>query len=843
MGSLTPSGTGRFIDRIDKIYRFSNKLDFSATNFYMTRAHPFANEPVSRVDMHVHSRFSNRPSEWILRRVGAPECFTDPQMIYDRAKAAGMDFVTISDHNEIGGALELKAKYPGEVFVSQEITTYFPDNGCKMHILAWDFTEQQHREIQDVRGDIKDLAAYLQQQNILHSVAHPFYQNNGCLTLDQFEKLILMFKHFEGLNGARDALMNSLAVDIYRQLTPEVIAQLADRHSLAPQVAEPHVKFFTGGSDDHSSVFITRARTVTPRAKTCAEFLKHVREGRCGYEGKPGSALVLSHSLYNIAYLYYADKLKRGSKSGHELMVKVFENFVSGQDPTKFSLGERVRHVARKATKKSRTEEEKELSLSAQFSKLFKEDAFKDHMAGEVAKNEDVEVRSFRIASRIVNELSYTFVQRLIQKFTEGNILDCLQAVSALGPIALGAAPYFVAFSYHTKDKKLMADAALKFLGKAPPELVGRKRAWFTDTLQDVNGVSHTIQKICEVAKREGRDIQVITSKSRMEPSDLPIRNFPPMGEFKLEEYDGLEVAFPPVLDIMEHCWRERFTEVVISTPGPVGLMGILAARLLGLKSIGIYHTDFPEYVRVLTGDDKMGSLTWKYMEWFYGMLDTVLAPSEAYRVMLMDRGFPAEKLRIMPRGIDCQVFSPEKRDPRFWEMFGSNGQVKFLYVGRISKEKDLDVLADAWQRLHAEHPETILSLVGDGPYLNEWKSRMPKGSTICTGFLSGEALTRAYASADVFIFPSTTDTFGNVVLEAQASGLPAIVSDKGGPRELVKHGETGFVTEARSADALYKAMHNLVTNRPLLKQMSEAARKRMSERTWEKASQDFWSE
>ena len=196
---------------------------------------------LSRVDMHVHSKFSDRPNQWILRRVGAPECFTDPQMIYDRAKAAGMNFFTISDHNEIRGALELKAKYPTEVFLSQEITTYFPENGCKMHILAWDFTEAQHNEIMVLRRDISELAVYLRQQGILHSVAHPFYQNNGRLTLDQFERLLLMFKHFEGLNGARDDLMSSLAVDICRQLTPEVITHLADRHNMAPQVERPHV--------------------------------------------------------------------------------------------------------------------------------------------------------------------------------------------------------------------------------------------------------------------------------------------------------------------------------------------------------------------------------------------------------------------------------------------------------------------------------------------------------------------------------------------------------------------------------------------------------------------------
>ncbi len=800
-------------------------------------------EHVSKVDMHVHSKYSDRPSEWILRRVGAPECFTDPQMIHDRAKAAGMDFVTISDHNEIGGALELKAGYSNEVFLAQEITTYFPENGCKIHILAWDFTEDQHREIQKVRGDIQNLAVYLRQQSILHSVAHPFYQNNDRLTLDQFERLILMFKHFEGLNGSRDGILSSLAVEIYRNLTPEAIAQLADRHNLAPQVKEPHIKFFTGGSDDHSSVFIARAYTTTPPARTYQQFLKNVREGRCDFAGRPGSALTLSHSLYNIAYLYYSDKLKRGSKSGHELMVKVFENFVAGRNPTRITLPQRIRHVARKMTRKRKTHEELELSLSAHFSRLFREDAFKGHVAEEIARNEEVEVRSFKIASRMINELSYTFFRKVLEKFSQGNILDCLQAISALGPIALGAAPYFIAFKHHSKDRKLMVEASHRFLGKVPAELSNQNRAWFTDTLQDVNGVSHTIHKLCEVARQHERNIRVITCKSQLEPTDLPVRNFTPVGDFKLKEYESLEVVFPPILDMLEYCWRENFSEVVISTPGPVGIAGMAVAKLLGLRVSGIYHTDFPQYVKILTDDEKMGSITWKYMDWFYGSLDLIYVPSETYRVILLDRGFPAEKLRIMPRGIDCEIFNPAKRDSHFWEMFGSNGQVKFLYVGRISREKDLDVLVDAYLRLRQEHPDVLLSFVGDGPYLTDLKKQLPKSSAIFTGFLSGESLCRAYASADVFVFPSTTDTFGNVVLEAQASGLPAIVSDQGGPRELVMDGKTGFVTPAKNSDAMLTAMRRLVTDTKLRQQMSQAARQRMSERAWEKAFQDFWGE
>jgi len=164
------------------------------------------------------------------------------------------------------------------------------------------------------------------------------------------------------------------------------------------------------------------------------------------------------------------------------------------------------------------------------------------------------------------------------------------------------------------------------------------------------------------------------------------------------------------------------------------------------------------------------------------------------------------------------------------------------MYAGRISKEKDLDTLADAYIRLYQEHPNVILSLVGDGPYIGELKKKLPRESAIFTGFLSGDALTRAYASSDVFVFPSTTDTFGNVILEAQASGLPAIVSDQGGPRELVQNGVTGFITKGKNSDDLFQAMKKIVMDAELRKSMSEVARERMKERSWEVAFDKFWN-
>ena len=242
-------------------------------------------------------------------------------------------------------------------------------------------------------------------------------------------------------------------------------------------------------------------------------------------------------------------------------------------------------------------------------------------------------------------------------------------------------------------------------------------------------------------------------------------------------------LSFPPVLHMLDYIQRERFSEVIISTPGPVGLTALLAAKMLDLKTTGIYHTDFPQYVRILTQDNYMETLASNFMHWFYSQLDLVYVNSEYYRQRWIENGLPKERLKILPRGLDTHLFTPELRDPAFWERYGkAPDETGLLYVGRVSKEKNLDVAIGAFHKLRSEGLKIRMLLVGDGPYLKELREQFPEGCY--TGYLNGKELATAYASADIFVFPSTTDTFGNVVLEAQAAGLPCVVSDHGGPQE-----------------------------------------------------------
>jgi glycosyltransferase involved in cell wall biosynthesis len=261
---------------------------------------------------------------------------------------------------------------------------------------------------------------------------------------------------------------------------------------------------------------------------------------------------------------------------------------------------------------------------------------------------------------------------------------------------------------------------------------------------------------------------------------------------------------------------------------------------VLGLPIVGIYHTDFPEYVRILTEDGLMESLTWNYMHWFYSQMDMIYVNSDHYRRCWVERGIAPEKLRILPRGLDTGLFHPSKKNPDFWKKRGlRDGEVGALYVGRVSREKNLDLFAAVMRRLLSAGVPVRPLIVGDGPYAVMMRELLPEG--IYTGSLHGEELAAAYASGDFFVFPSTTDTFGNVVIEAQSSGLPVIVSDVGGPRDLVNDGEDGFMTKGLDLDALTAAVKHLVDDPELRLKMGRVSRARVAERDWSLAARLFW--
>jgi glycosyltransferase involved in cell wall biosynthesis/predicted metal-dependent phosphoesterase TrpH len=796
---------------------------------------------VSRCDLHIHSRHSARSEEWLFRRFDFPDSYSDPKELHKQLRKRGMDYVTITDHDSINGCLEI-ADLP-RTFISEQVTTYFPNDPCKIHILVWGISEKQHRDIESVRENIFDLQRYLQRGQIAHAVAHPLYSVNGKVEAVHLEQLILLFKHFEGINGLRDALLSDLLQTLFEQLTPEKIETFANRHGVAPTHAEPWKKILVGGSDDHGGQFAASAFTETPRARSAEQFLKFIRTGECTSCGQGGTPLILSHGFYNTVACFIQERFHEKLGPSGVLLEKMFSRFMEGRDPTEFTLKEKTEFIVQGVLSGKIFDFAKpaNVSLWKELSGYFARPEVKAKLATQMDKVSEPERRTFLMANMVAEQLAFRFFNKFVQQISSGNMVESVQALSAIVPILVILTPYIYGFHSQAPSRKWLRDIFKELTGEIPLSLQNRKRAWFTDTLEDVNGVATTIRKMTAAGAAAGKELVVVASRSDLRLSDIPIRNFPPIGEFELPEYELQKLSFPPILQMLDYVQREQFTEIIISTPGPVGLTALLAAKMLNLQTSGIYHTDFPQYIRILTEDSFLESAAWGYMHWFYGQLDTVFVNSEEYRQSWIKRGFDSAKLKILPRGLDSQLFQPGRRDSTFFERFGAlNGEVRLLYVGRVSREKDLDVLADAYRRLRKEKLPVQLFVVGHGPYAKTLAKSLPEA--FFTGYLKGTELATAYASADIFVFPSTTDTFGNVILEAQASGLPVVVSDSGGPKELVADKSNGLITRSHDVEDFTDAIRTLVSNREMRERMATAARDSVIDRSWPRAFAKFWA-
>ena len=796
------------------------------------------NHQPARADLHVHTRFSPKAADWLLRKLEFPASTSDPEANYYALKEAGMRFVTFTDHNSIEACLAV-AHLP-DTFFGEEVTTVFPEDGCKIHLLVWGHNEKQHREIQSLRENLYDVQSFLAREGLAHAVAHPFHSPDEKLTALHMQKLALLFRHFESINGRYHARLGDAVTAALGKLTPRSIEIFVARTGLEPAHEEPWRKAFVGGSDDHGGTSLARAWTAVNAADT-SEFLGRLREGQCSPGGLGGDPVVMAHGMYRTAYDFARQKFSITAGSpGAGLIEKAFSRFMEGKDPTEFTLGEKLGFLAQGVA----TGKIFEIAMAGnatlwkELSGYFSQPSVRKSLAREVEGVAEPERRAFLMANMVANQLGYRFVTQFIEQIRTGKIIESIQTISPLALLVAVLSPYLHAL--RLPKREVLRSMTKSLSGEIPPALANTRRAWFTDTLDDVNGVATTIRKMVAAGVATGHDIRVFVSRSAETNLGIPITNFPPVGEFELPEYELQSLSFPPILHILDHLAAENYSEIIISTPGPIGLCALYAAKALGLRAIGIYHTDFPQYVRILTDDSFMETLAWDYMHWFYSQLDLVFVNSEDYRKSWAGRGIPEDRLAILPRGLDTGLFHAGRRQASFWSARGLRpGEIGMLYVGRVSKEKNLDLFAAVARQLTADGLPVRPLLVGDGPYRKAMQKALPDG--IFTGYLRGEDLATAYASADFFLFPSTTDTFGNVVLEAQACGLPVIVSDAGGPHDLVRDGIDGFVTRALDLPGLVTAASRLASDSALRTRMGTAARERVSARDWSKAFESFW--
>ncbi len=797
-----------------------------------------------KADLHVHSKYSKRPSEWVLKKLGCPESFTEPTLLYKTALSRGMSQVTITDHNCIDGCLQI-AHLP-YTFISEEVTSYFPEDGCKLHVLVHNIDEAKHREILRLRENVYELVSYLNNESIFHALAHPFYSINKKLTVDHFERALLLFKNFE-INCARSEEQNACLQAVLSSITELTLNQLIGKHGIMPQHDKPWEKNLISGSDDHSSLTIARGSTQVEGAQDPEDFFQSILHGKAVTHGPSSTPHTLAHNIYSIAYQFYGHKFNLQRYVEHDEVFEILDHFLKLNPHRPSGIFSRFnrfwgqRRMRRASSNGNRSVVE---LLRTETRKLICDDP---HLS-EICRNgnggqRDLDKKWFSVVNRVSNAVLCHSADHIMDSISGANFFNLFNSLGSAGALYSVLAPYFVAFSVHSDDKQFTREVHQAFF--SPPDRTGRRKsmnnvAHFTDTFYEVNGVAGTLKKQIRAARRAGKQYTVITCDAESHPNDQLIHNFEPIRVYELSVYPEQKLFFPPFLEMLDYCHKEGFTHIHSATPGPLGLAALAIARILKLPIVGTYHTALPQYAHYLTGDGSVEDLMWKYIVWYYDQMHSVYVPSRATAHELIEKGIPPHKVRIFPRGVDTELFHPSKRNGLLTRN-GREGALTLLYVGRVSKEKNLEILVKVFKSLTDATDGIQLVVVGDGPYLPEMREALADKPVHFTGYLEGDRLAGAYASCDLFVFPSTTDTFGNVVLEAQASGIPVVVTDQGGPQENIVPGETGFVVRGNDEESLLRTLQSIMQNTHRLKLMGAAARRYAEKRSFDQAFEQAW--
>ncbi len=356
------------------------------------------------------------------------------------------------------------------------------------------------------------------------------------------------------------------------------------------------------------------------------------------------------------------------------------------------------------------------------------------------------------------------------------------------------------------------------------------KVALFTDTyFPQINGVTNTLNKLIQFYQANGIEYKIFVPKYDADDDDCNILRF---YSIKFFLYPENRVAFPNTFRITSALSDFRPDLIHIMTEFNMGLAGLNYGRKHGIPTISNYTTNFSQYMDYYKLPFLKPSV-WNYMKWFHTQNDVTLCPSYSAQKLLHTNGI--HNTKIFSRGIDSDNFHASHRSEQLRENLGIAGKTAFLYVGRVSFEKDLDVLCESYYAIHEKYGgKAALVITGDGPYLEKCKQMFPE-DTVFTGFLKGPGLAEMYASCDIFVCPSSTETFGNVILEAMSSGLAVIGADAGGVGEIISHRNTGLKFSKRDESELTACMTEMLEDSSLVHILKRNGREYSILRSWDK--------
>ncbi|WP_434030974.1 glycosyltransferase family 4 protein [[Pseudomonas] boreopolis] len=301
----------------------------------------------------------------------------------------------------------------------------------------------------------------------------------------------------------------------------------------------------------------------------------------------------------------------------------------------------------------------------------------------------------------------------------------------------------------------------------------------------EVNGVALTVHGLETGLRARGHQVEVVRPRQAadQDPKDtLLVRGA------ALPRYPGLRFGLPATQRLTRHWQNTTPDAIYVATEGPLGWSAVRAARRLGIPVATGFHTRFDEYLPEYGAAWLQGAAL-RWMRRFHNQAEATLVPTRELKQFLTEAGF--ERVQLLARAVDSLQFDPSRRDPALRAEWGIEGEgFAAIYVGRIAGEKNLPLAVRAFRQIQQVRPKARFVWVGDGPLREKLAHENP--DFIFCGIQRGDALARHFASGDMFLFPSRSETFGNVTLEAMASGVATIAFDYGAAREYLRNGMTG---------------------------------------------------
>lgn len=578
-----------------------------------------------KADLHVHSWCSENPANPGIRALGGKESYTDPLHVYAAARSRGMDFVTITDHNTLAGSLAI-AHLPG-TFLSCEFDTWFPADDVKVHVVALGIDEATFVAADKARPSIFDLVACLREAGVVHFLAHPLYDMTGRLSIDHVEQLLLLFNTLEGRNGSRVDRCNELLEEIVGTLTPEAVEAMAERQGIEPWGETPWRKALTGGSDDHSGLFVAGAHTIAGGDGGVSAFLAAIAGGECAPAGEHGDARLLAHAIYAGSFHHIRKVLRLDGERPRRRAIAFMNKGFGGIGNLDVPLLEKaVSGVRACAPGLYRDGDprgpEWEALLEREIGALLVAPKGLDGVSPV-----ELNRRLFACARLLGDDVARHHLSALLAPERRLSRREKLGSAFGVGMVHFLELPYFIAWAVQSRDRAVQQELRGHFIG-SPPK--ARKLAVFTDA-DTLSGDEEGESALMHARARErGVAIEMLTATPLPTHSADGVANFEALAVRRRRNGARCTGAIPSALEMLDYLEHGGFTAVHVSASGALGVAGAVAAKLLHLPVTGFADADVA------------------HRSVLYRLVDVVFVPRREVANQLIACGVAPDRIRVL---------------------------------------------------------------------------------------------------------------------------------------------------------------------------------------------------